>query len=50
MKIVIDQLANNRLQSALISQQSALERLSKSTTKLKTLKNYAKKMGYGWLF
>ena len=43
MKIVIDQLANNRLQSALISQQSALERLSKSTTKLKTLKTYAKK-------
>ena len=43
MKIVIDQLANNRLQSALISQQSALERLAKSTTKLKTLKTYAKK-------
>ena len=43
MKIVIDQLANNRLQSALISQQSALERQAKSTTKLKTLKTYAKK-------
>ena len=42
MKMAIDQIANNRLQSALTSQQSALGKLVKSATKLKRRKTYIK--------
>ena len=42
MKMAIDQLANNRLKSALTSQQSALGKLVKSTTKLKKRKTHIK--------
>ena len=42
MKMAIDQLANNRLKSALASQQSALGKLVKSTTKLKKRKTHIK--------